>query len=215
MRGKPTEPMTQGLLNLCHQFFYNMKENDINTSKPEQKKEKKKLSKSTVWTIKITVVTLVLSIVVSFITEITSSKSNVVVSILMLFLLIVVSIIFDTIGVAATSCDIAPLLSMASRKVKGASKAVKLVKNAEKVSNICADVIGDMCGIISGSCSAAIVIMFAANNPNEYLFNILTSSIVAALTVGGKAFFKTIAIKKSKELMLFAGKVLSIFSKNK
>ena len=67
-----------------------------------------------------------------------------------------------------------------------------------------------MCGIISGACSAAIVIMFAANNPNDYLFNILTSSIVAAITVGGKAFFKKIAIKKSKEVMLFAGKILSI-----
>ena len=102
---------------------------------------------------------------------------------------------------------------MASRKVKGATQAVKLVNNAEKVSNICADVIGDICGIISGSCSATIVIMFASNNPNEYIFNILMSSVVAAITVGGKAFFKKIAIKKSKDIMLLAGKIISIFSK--
>lgn len=171
---------------------------------------KDKLSDGTIWTIKITIVTFVLSLLVSFITEILSSKSNVVVSLLMLTLLVVVSIIFDTIGVAATSCDIAPLHLAENNKVKGAEQAVKLVKNAEKVSNICADVIGDMCGIISGACSAAIVLMFAANNPNEYLFNIMTSGIVAAVTVGGKAFFKKIAIKKSKEVMLLAGRVLSV-----
>lgn len=183
-----------------------------NNNKPK----KNKISQGYIWAIKITVITLCLAIVVSFITEITASKSNVVVSILVLFLLIVISIIFDTIGVAATSCDPAPLLSMASKKIKGAAQAVKLVKNAGKVSNICADVIGDMCGIISGSCTAAIVIMFAANHPKEYLFSILASSIVCALTVGGKAFFKNIAIKRSKELMLFVGRILSIFTlKNK
>lgn len=173
----------------------------------------KRISDSTIWTIKITVTTLFLSVFVSFITELTSSKSNVVVSILMLLLLILISIVFDTIGVAATSCDIAPLLIMSNKKVKGATQAVILVKNAEKVSNICADVIGDMCGIISGSCSAAIVIMFAVNSPNDYWFSIITSGIVASLTVGGKAFFKKIAIKKSKEVMLFTGKVLSLLLK--
>lgn len=173
----------------------------------------KRISDSTIWTIKITVTTLFLSVFVSFITEFTSSKSNVVVSILMLLLLILISIVFDTIGVAATSCDIAPLLIMSNKKVKGATQAVILVKNAEKVSNICADVIGDMCGIISGSCSAAIVIMFAVNNPNDYWFSIITSGIVASLTVGGKAFFKKIAIKKSKEVMLFTGRVLSLLLK--
>ena len=173
----------------------------------------KRISDSTIWTIKITVTTLFLSVFVSFITELTSSKSNVVVSILMLLLLILISIVFDTIGVAATSCDVAPLLIMSNKKVKGATQAVILVKNAEKVSNICADVIGDMCGIISGSCSAAIVIMFAVNSPNDYWFSIITSGIVASLTVGGKAFFKKIAIKKSKEVMLFTGRVLSLLLK--
>ena len=192
-----------------------MKETEKDNSIASKKKEPKRISMGYLWAIKITLITLVLSIVVSFITEITSTKSNVVVSILVLFLLILVSVLFDAIGVAATSCDIAPLLAMASKKVRGASQAVKLVKNAGKVSNICADVIGDMCGIISGSCCAAIVLMFAINNPHEYLFNILASSIVAALTVGGKAFFKNVAIKRSKEMMLFVGRILSLFSRKK
>jgi len=183
-----------------------------NTVTPKKaQKTRKKLSKGTIWTIKITIITLCLAFVVSFLTEITSSKSNVVISVLLLCLLIVVAIVFDAIGVAVTSCDLSPLLAMAARKVTGAAVAVKLVKNAEKVSNICNDVIGDMAGIISGTCAAAIVLKFAADNPNMYLFNILMSSVVSAVTVGGKAFFKSIAIKNSKEMVLFAGRVLSVF----
>lgn len=179
------------------------------------KKKRKKLSKGAVWTIKITIITLCLAICVSFITEITSSKSNVIISMLLLCILIIIAIVFDAIGVAATSCELAPLLSMAARKVPGANIAVKLVKNAEKVANICNDVIGDMAGIVSGTCAAAIVLKFAADNPNMYLFNILMTSVVSAITVGGKAFFKTIAIKNSKELIMFAGRILGIFYRPK
>lgn len=181
------------------------------SAQPKLVKSRKKMSQSTIWTIKITFITLCLAFVVSFITEITSSKSNVVISIILLCFLIVIAIVFDAIGVAVTSCDLSPLLAMAARKVHGAAVAVKLVKNAEKVSNICNDVIGDMAGIISGTCAAAIVIKFAVNNPNMYLFNILMSSCVSAITVGGKAFFKGIAIKNSKEMVLFAGRILSVF----
>ncbi len=184
-----------------------------NTQTP--KKERRKLSKGAIWTIKITIVTLCLAFVVSFITEITSSKSNLIISVLLLCLLILISIIFDAIGVAATSCDLAPLLAMAAKKVNGAKVAVKLVKNAEKVANICADVIGDMSGIISGTCAAAIVIKLAADNPASLFINIAMTSVVAAVTVGGKAFFKSIAMKKSKELMLFAGRVIGIIYKPK
>lgn len=175
------------------------------------KKPRKKLSKGAIWTIKITIITLCLAFVVSFITEITSSKSNVIISILLLCILILIAIVFDAIGVAATSCELAPLLSMAARKVNGAAIAVKLIKNAEKVSNICNDVVGDMAGIISGTCAAAIVLKFAADNPHMYLFNILMSSVVSAVTVGGKAFFKSIAIKNSKELIMFASRVIGVF----
>ncbi len=130
-------------------------------------------------------------------------------------MLVFINIIFDAIGIAATSCDLAPLLSMASKKVPSAQVAVKLVQNAEKVSNICNDVIGDMSGIISGGAAAAIVIKLALDNPNMYIYNIIMSSVVAAITVGGKAFFKSFAIKKSKDIIMFTSKVMSIFYRPK
>ncbi len=182
-------------------------------------KAKKKFSKGTIWAIKITIITFILACCITFITEIASSKSNVIISILLLVFLIVIAILFDAIGVAAASCDPAPLHSMASRKIKGANYAVKLVKNAEKVSNICNDVIGDMAGIISGICTATIVLKITTVNSigteHSLLFSILMSSVVSAVTVGGKAFFKTIALKNAKEMMLLAGRFLSIFSRKK
>ena len=129
--------------------------------------------------------------------------------------LILGSILFDGIGVAVTSCDLAPLLSMSSRKVYGAKTAVRLVKNAEKVSNICNDVIGDIFGIISGGCSIVIVleIMKILPTVSQQIITILLSSLVAALTIGGKAILKEVAIKNSKELVMFVAKFLAIFSK--
>lgn len=192
-----------------------IKEKDRDGNLTKEQKEKKKQRKRKIYVLKITIITLCLSLVFSFISEITASKASVIVSMLLLLLLILLSIVTDAIGVAATSCDIVPLLSMSARKVPHAQVAVALVKNAEKVSNICSDVIGDICGIVSGACSVAIVLKFAAENPNLYLFNILMSSIVAAITVGGKAFTKDIAIKNSKEMIMFASRIVGIFYRPK
>lgn len=179
---------------------------DINNKKVGNKKR-------SIWAIKITIITFFLALLFSFVTEITSSNANVIVAMILLIFLILINIVFDGIGVAATSCDIVPLLSMSAKKVKAAYVAVKLVKNAEKVSNICADVIGDICGIISGAFSITIIIKLANDRPDMYLYNIIFSSIIAALTVGGKAFVKEIAMKNSKEIMLFTSRVINIFYK--
>ncbi len=191
-----------------------IEEENCKIKKEKKPEQKRKLSGATIWTIKITVVTLILGLFFSFISELTSSYAHVSITILLLFLLIAISIVFDTIGIAATSCDLAPLLSMASRKVPGSKKAIALVKNAEKVSNICCDVIGDICGIISGACTVAIVTKLIIDNPTlNYWMSIVVSSLVGAITVGGKSFFKTVAMKKSKDILLLVSRVLSIFSK--
>lgn len=190
--------------------------NDKKHKDDRGKKSKKPLNKGTIWTIKITVVTFVLSAFFSFISELTSSNAHVSVMAILLIVLVALSIVTDAIGVAATSCDLAPLLAMASRKEPGSKKAIMLVKNAERVSNICCDVIGDICGIISGACTIALVIEITADSPTaNYWVSILLSSIVAAVTVGGKSFFKTIAVNNSKELIMFVARILSVFSKEK
>lgn len=179
------------------------------------KKNKKKFQKNNIWAIKITIITLFLSLIFSFVTEIAASRTNLIISMLLLVLLIVINIAFDGVAVAATACELPPLLAMSAKKVPGSKIAVKLVQNAEKVSNICADVIGDICGIVSGAYAITIIVGLVRQNPYGYLYNIIFSSVIAALTVGGKAFIKKIAIKKSKEMILFASRVIGIFYKPK
>lgn len=50
---------------------------------------------------------------------------------------------------------------------------------------------------------------------NALLASILVTSFISALTVGGKAFFKTIATKKSDEIVLAVGKIMQVFTKLK
>lgn len=191
---------------------------DETTDKNKEKEvaKLKKKRKIPIWTLKITMITFVLAVAFSFISEITSSRAHIAIAFMLLILLVIISIIFDSIGVAATSCELAPLLSMASRKVRGSKTAIKLVKNAEKVSNICADVIGDICGIVSGACTVAIVTkLLVSSSVDSTWVTILFSSIVAALTVGGKAVMKNVALNNSKELILFAARVLTLFQKEK
>ena len=176
--------------------------------------KKHRTAKRNLWPLKVTVITLFLSAFFSFFTEIISTKSNLVVALLICILLVIISIIFDGIGVSVTNCDVGPLTAMAARKVPGSKRALKLVQNSEKVSSICCDVIGDICGVVSGACSAAIVIRIIAYAGDTYqlLYSIIASAFIAALTVGGKAFEKTVAIKNSKEMVMLTARIICFFT---
>ena len=91
---------------------------------------------------------------------------------------------------------------------------LKMVCNADKVNNICADVIGDMCGILSGACGATIVAK-ADNLSYNYINAICVSSLIVAITVGGKAYMKDIAIHSSEEYLISCIKLLKIFIRKK
>ena len=188
-------------------------------TKSNPDKNKKKSGRSRMWALKITLVTFCIALFFSFISEITSSKAGLVLSCFLLVLLVLISIIFDGIGVAVTSCDIVALNSMAANKVSGAKTAIRLVKNAEKVQNICSDVIGDICGIISGGCSigiiAKIIELASLQGTWVLVLTIAMSSIVCAITVGGKAYLKEYAIKNNVDMVMLAARFLNVFVKNK
>ncbi|HHX48968.1 MAG TPA: hypothetical protein GX709_01040 [Clostridiales bacterium] len=188
------------------------------TEKQKNKKAKISKYKAIKWVLIVTVLTFVLAFLFSFVAEITVSKAGLIFSLVLLFILILINYFFDAIGVAATACEEQPFHSMASRKEKGAKMAIMLVKNADKVSSMCCDVIGDICGIISGACSISIVLMLSTkiNNPQTtFWLTIAFSALVSAITVGGKALIKIFAIRKSKNIILLTAKFLSIFSRKK
>ena len=142
------------------------------------------------------------------------SNSNILVAFLILLIIVIVGIVFDIIGVAVTSADEKPFHSMAARKVPGAHEAIKLLRNAERVSSICNDVIGDICGVVSGSASAMIAaeVLKSLNGFSwSKLITLAMSATVAALTVGGKAIGKTFAINSSTPIIHGVGRFLYIF----
>lgn len=131
-----------------------------------------------------------------------------------LFVFIVIGVLFDIIGVAVTTALPAPFHSMASHKERGASEALKLLKNAEKVSSICNDVVGDISGIVSGSTSAVIVANLVRDfSVSSMIVSLLVSGIVAALTIGGKALGKTVSMNNNVSIVLAVGKIISSFNK--
>lgn len=185
-------------------------------SQKDDKKKKSSKKKRNVWWIKATVISLVLSAFFSYLSEIVSNAEQIVVVIVLLAFLILSGILFDAIGVAATSCDTTPIISMASRKVYGAKTALWLTKNSDTVSSVCNDIVGDIFSIISGACSAALVVKITMSLQQTWqiVLSIAVSAIVSAMTIGGKAFMKKIAISNSKDFVMFVARVLAIFNKD-
>ena len=166
------------------------------------------------WIIKITIFAFLMSLVFSFLSDLALSKTNIIVGIIVLCLFIFLGVIFDIVGVSITSVDISPFNAMSSRKVKGSSTAVKLIKSADKVSSFCNDVIGDICGIISGAAATIIAVSLANKlSVNSLYITLIITSLTAALTIGGKAIGKGIAIKKNVIIIKRFARVLSIFQK--
>lgn len=164
------------------------------------------------WIVKITLIAFLISFAFSFASETIIPNVNTMFGVILVLAFIFIGILFDMIGIAVTSSDIKPFNSMSSRKVRGAKLAVKMIKNADKVSSFCNDVIGDICGIISGSAGVIIADSLSnALNVNEFIITLLITSIIAALTIGGKALGKSYAINKNNIILYKFSKFLSYF----
>jgi len=191
-----------------------LKDEKASNLKTEKREEKnKKAKRKNIWPVIVLFLTLALSFIFSLICELVMGNAPLAVAYILIVFIILLSVVFDMIGTAAASCDIQPFLSMSARKVKGAKTAVKLVKNAEKVSSVCADIIGDICGIISGACGAAIVIKQFADG-TSIIISVLFSAFIAALTVFGKSLGKSYAMTNSNKIIYMVARVLSVFKKS-
>lgn len=139
---------------------------------------------------------------------------NIFCSCLVLVLFIAIGVIFDIIGLSVATADPKPFLAMAARKVRAGKTAVKLIKNADRVSSFCNDVIGDICGVVSGSTAAAVAIKIATTPNGNFWLGIVIGGLVSAFTVGSKAVGKAAGLNFSNEIVMAVSRVLSIFSKH-
>ncbi|MEG0994600.1 MAG: hypothetical protein RR161_04040 [Bacilli bacterium] len=164
------------------------------------------------WILTVTILAFVISGVFSILSDLIVPNVNVLISIIIVFLFILIGVVFDMIGISVAVADKKTFNSMASKKIKGANTAIKLIKNAEKVSSFCNDVIGDICGIISGSTGLAICYILNKQGHINLLFiTLLVTSLIAAFTIGGKAIGKTYAINKSNIILYKFAKTISWF----
>ncbi len=126
-------------------------------------------------------------------------------------LLVLIGVFFDMMGLAAAAANETPFHAMASEKVRGAKQAISIVRNADRFSNFCNDVIGDITGVISGAATAIVVTnLLYAMDADTALMKTVTSvvftGLVSALTVGGKALGKSFAIYYATPIVLLIGR---------
>ena len=184
--------------------------NLIEVTKKKEKVKKEKVNWK--WILTIVLVSFLISFFMSFISQMTIPKLPLLVGIIITLLFIILGILFDIVGVSVTSADEAIFHSMSSRKVKGATTAVRFKKNADKVSSFCCDVIGDVCGIISGASGTTITLILVETFKwNLVLTGLIVAAIIASLTIGGKAIGKSFAINKSNIILYAFAKFISNF----
>ena len=164
------------------------------------------------WITTVTLLAFFISLIFSFFSETIIPNANSIIATIVILLFIGIGIIFDMIGIAITVADIKTFNSMATKQVKGAKLAVKFIQNNEKASSFCNDVIGDICGIISGSAGVALAnILSTTLELNFFAVTLFITAIIAALTIGGKAIGKAFAINKSTFILFEFSKAVSVF----
>jgi len=179
--------------------------------KTKNKNKKKKNIFDLRWIIKVFIISFVVSIVLALLSERVISSLSLFFAFLILIFFIVIGIVFDIIGIAVTTADEKPFHSMAARKIKAGKKAVALIKNAERVSSFCNDIIGDISGVISGATGATIAAKLFTGNVYGFWGNLLFTAFISAFIVCGKASFKGIAIKYNNKFVYVVAKILCLF----
>ena len=179
-------------------------------SKADPAARKRERNKTIRWVVTIFLVTILVSGIISLLSELLMAGSSVFGAFVILLTIIFIGIVFDIIGMAVASADEKPFHSMAARKVPGAQEAIALLRNAERVSSICNDVVGDICGVVSGSASAAIAVQILNNFDFSWpqIASLAMSALAAGLTVGGKALGKGFAVKSSTLIVHTVGKLI-------
>ena len=174
------------------------------------KKEKKAKNENLRWLLTIFPVTILVSGTISFVSDALMEASGIFVAFVVLFLIVFLGIVFDVIGVAVTSAEEKPFHSMAAKKDPAAVECIHLLRKADRVSSICNDVVGDICGVVSGAAAANISVQLVTRLgfSGQAIVGLVMSALVAGVTVVGKAACKGFAMESSTQVVLTVGRVI-------
>ena len=182
--------------------------------KQRQAKHTKEISPYA-WALRIFLIAIALSAALSLLSETTLAGADIAMALLILGLFILLGIGFDILGVAVTAADERPFHSAAAHREKGAKEALWLLRRASYVSSFCNDVVGDICGIVSGTTGAVIVTRLqSAFNVQNLLLSVAVTALVSGFTIGGKALGKNFAMEQSTKVVFLAGRFLHIFHRS-
>lgn len=152
--------------------------------------------------------TFILTVMFSYIFVALMERASLKVAFIVLLIIIAIGVLSDGIGNAVVTAEETPFHSMAAQKVKGAKESIYLIRNAPSVANFFNDVVGDICGVISGTAAAAIVLQLEMGwSINGVIFGMVMSGFVASITVGGKAIGKGFAISHANSIVYNLGQI--------
>lgn len=170
---------------------------------------KKQNNNSKYWIILVAITTFMLSLFFSFLSNTALDILTIIPGFIVLILVIIFGVLFDLIGVAVTIAKEEEFHAKASKKIRGAKTAIKLIRNSEKVSNFCSDVVGDICGVLSGAISAIIAFKLTQSYGMNQSFQFIVSALVASITVSGKAITKGIAKNNANKILTIVTKIIN------
>lgn len=169
---------------------------------------KKEEKKPNTWIITVAITTFLLSLFFSYISNTAITNLAVIPGIIILIVVILIGVIFDLIGVSVTIAKEEEFHAKATKRIRGAKTAIKLIRNSAKVSNFCADVVGDICGVLSGAISAIIALKLTENYGMDSNLQFLISAFVASITVSGKAITKEFAKRNANKILSIVTKII-------
>ena len=172
-----------------------------NHTEPPSKGKRKKKNSHIRWIVTVFFVAVVISSTISFFSSTVLEGAGLVEAFLVLLLIVALGIVFDIIGVAVMSAEEKPFHAIAA-------EALHLLRNAEKVSSFCNDVVGDICGVVSGSASAVVAVRALTMLNSETVAQLIMSALVSGVTIAGKACGKNIATGKATQIVHTTSKLI-------
>lgn len=177
------------------------------------------LNHSIRWSIFISAATFLLACVFSVASTVVLEGVAWGMGMVVVLVLVMIGIVFDIMGIASAAATERPLHAIAAERVRGAKKAIQIVRSADRFSSFCNDVIGDIVGVISGTATAVVVfkLVSAAGYENTVWYTVISvvfSAVVSGLMVGGKALGKSYAIHHANAIVLRIGKALDILERS-
>ena len=193
-------------------IIHKQKETTLDThSKPKPKTKQPEKPKTKVdvrWIVTVFCISIAISAILSLICNELIGHMATFMHFIVLLIIIFIGIIFDIIGLSVATADEKQFHSMAARKIKEGKLAVMMIRNADKVSSVCNDVVGDICGIVSGATAASIAMRVFTDPEVSFFGNLLVTALVSGMTIGGKAIGKYFGMNFSEDILYVIVKIL-------